>query len=54
MAEQLRIYTVESCTIEFCVRLGKCGSEILQLIYQTIRRYETMKSELRARSDEEL
>jgi hypothetical protein len=24
----------QRCAIEFCVRLGKCGSETLQLVHQ--------------------
>jgi hypothetical protein len=37
MAEQLDISLVERqrCAFEFCVRLGKSGSEALQLIHQT-------------------
>jgi hypothetical protein len=36
MAEQLDISLVErqQCAIEFCVRLGKSGTETLQLIHQ--------------------
>jgi hypothetical protein len=36
MAEELDISLVERqrCTIEFCVRLGKSGSETLQHIHQ--------------------
>jgi len=40
MTEQLNISLWERCAIEFCVRLGKSGSETLQLIHQA---YETMQ-----------